>query len=138
MRPNPFSAGDLRVIDGDGIEWRGKCFRLQGYDAPETRNLKSDDDKALEWRRGEQAKLRLETLIAGARTLHLIPLGQIVIGNRELATLLIDGWDVATIATDEGWGVDYKDRKRIDWGDRNYPFPNLPVPKKVLDEEKRY
>ena len=133
MRANPFHAGGLRVVDGDDLEWHGVRYRLAGYDTPEIRNFRSKKDKALEWRRGQQAKFRLETLIAGARSVHLIDWEQSVFPNRRLATLLIDGWDVATIATDEGWAADYKDRKQIDWGDRRRKFPDLPVPVGVDD-----
>jgi hypothetical protein len=78
-------------------------------------------------------KLRLETLIAGATSIHLIEWQKTVFPQRELATMLIDGWDVATIATDEGWAADYKDRKKIDWGDKRWPFPDLPAPPGVDD-----
>ena len=43
-------------------------------------------------------------------------------GGRLLATLLIDGWDVATIAKRDGWGVDYTVRDQIDWGEPALPF----------------
>ncbi len=128
MGSNSFEAENLRVVDGDDIVWRNTRYRLAGYDTPEIKNFRSKKDKALEWRRGQQARLRLETLIAGARSVHLIEWGTVVFPNRQLATLLIDGWDVATIATDEGWAADYKDRKQIDWGDRRRKFPDLPVP----------
>lgn len=142
------SPANLRVIDGDGVEYQApgqpaQHFRLAGYDAPECRNLRSDEDKWTEWVRGEQAKLRLETLIAGARTVHLINWGTPAPpGRRYEATLLINGWDVRTIALKEGWGV-FSDPKKhhrtgVDWGDPKYPFPDhLPLPEHVQEELNR-
>jgi endonuclease YncB( thermonuclease family) len=123
MRTNAFAAGDLRVVDGDDLEWRGQSYRLAGYDAPQLNDFRSSLDRELERRRGQLAKLRLETLIASARSVYLIDWGEPVSpGTRHLATLLIDGCDVSVIAIDEGWGVDYRERKRIDWGDRMLEF----------------
>jgi endonuclease YncB( thermonuclease family) len=69
------------------------------------------------------AKLRLQVLIAAAHSVHLInwdkPLED---GERRLATLLVDGRDVSAVALAEGWGLDYRSRKDIDWGDHMIPF----------------
>lgn len=117
----------LCVIDGDDVLWRGQRYRLAGYDTPETRDLRSTIDQVLERRRGQLAKLRLETLIAAARSLHLIDWGTTLIsGERRLATLLIDGRDVAVIAQREGWGIDFQDRNEIDWGDGGIWFYGIP------------
>jgi endonuclease YncB( thermonuclease family) len=140
MSESDFEEGGLRVIDGDGVEYRGKYYRLAGYDAPEVRNLRSDGDKWVEWVRGEQAKLRLETLIDGARTLHLIDWGTPAPpGRRWEATLLINGWDVRSIAIEEGWGAASDPKKRhrtgVEWGDPHQPFPDdLPIPDHVREE----
>jgi len=122
-------AGDFRVIDGDDIEWHGHRFRLAGYDTPETQNSRSRVDRGLEQRRGNQARHRLQVLIAGARTVHMIPWNQIASrDNRQLGSLLIDGWEVAAIAIGDRWGVDYRDRECIDWGDPQQDFADeLPV-----------
>lgn len=105
MSGNRFGAGDLRVVDGDDIEWNGNRFRLAGYDTPETHTYRSHIDRALEHRRGNQARHRLLVLIAGARAVHMVPWGKPVSsGNRQLGSLLIDGWEVASIAIGEGWG----------------------------------
>ena len=128
MRTNAFAAGDLRVVDGDDLEWRGQGYRLAGYDAPEIYNFRSNLDRELELRRGQLAKLRLETLIASARSVYLIDWGKPVSpGTRQLATLLIDGCDVSVIAIDEGWGIDYRQRKDVDWGDRMLEFFGMSV-----------
>jgi hypothetical protein len=80
-------------------------------------------DRSLEQQRGQMAKLHLQVLIAAARSVHLIdweaPLKN---GGRRLATLLLDGRDVRDIALAEGWGVDYRARKDVDWGDKALPF----------------
>jgi len=123
MQSNAFSAGDLRVVDGDDVEYRGQRFRLAGFDTPNVDNLRSHIDRRLEQQRGQMAKLRLQVLIAAARSVHLIdwetPLEN---GARKLATLLIDGRDVRGVALQEGWGVDYRQRKDVDWGDHMLPF----------------
>jgi endonuclease YncB( thermonuclease family) len=127
------NAGLLRVMDGDDVEWKGINHRLADYDTPETRNFRSRIDRELERRRGLQATFRLQHLIQNARTIHMIPWEKPVFPNRPLATLLIDGWDVARIATRERWGIRFKDRKKIDWGDPHAPFDDaLPMPRTVL------
>jgi hypothetical protein len=130
----------FRVIDGDSIAYGGKQYRLTGYDAPEVRRLRTDKDKWTEWRRGEQAKLRLETLLAGARSVQLID-WQIAAppGGRCEATLFIDGQDVRTIAINEGWGTptdpNKKHKTTVDWGDPKQDFPDhLPIPDHVMAE----
>jgi endonuclease YncB( thermonuclease family) len=123
MHVNAFAAGDLYVIDGDDLEWRGQRFRLAGYDTPEVKDQRSQIDRELEKRRGELAKLRLEILIAASSRVHLIDWGQRVgPGSRQLATLLLDGCDVGKIAIKEGWAVDYQERKTVDWGDHSLVF----------------
>lgn len=123
MQSNAFSAGDLRVVDGDDVEYRGQRFRLAGFDTPQVDALRSNMDRSLEQQRGQMAKLHLQVLIAAARSVHLIdweaPLKN---GGRRLATLLLDGRDVRDIALAEGWGVDYRARKEVDWGDKALPF----------------
>ena len=118
----------VRIVDGDDLEFQGQRFRLAGYDAPEIRNLRSKIDRDIERRRGQQAAFRLKTLIGEARSVHIIPWGRTVFPSRQLATLLINGWDVGKYAMEEGWGVDYRERKNIDCGDPDRPFPVLPLP----------
>ena len=118
----------VRIVDGDDLEFQGQRFRLAGYDAPEIRNLRSKIDRDIERRRGQQSAFRLKTLIGEARSVHIIPWGRTVFPSRQLATLLINGWDVGKYAMEEGWGVDYRERKNIDWGDPDRPFPVLPLP----------
>jgi endonuclease YncB( thermonuclease family) len=120
--------GLIRVIDGDDVEWMGVNHRLADYDTPETRNFRSRIDKDLERLRGNQATYRLQFLIENARSVMMVPWGRLVFPSRPLATLIVDGYDVARIATAEGWGVAFKARKKIDWGDASLPFPDLPIP----------
>jgi len=123
--------GPLRVVDGDGIEWGGKKFRLEGYDAPEPHNFHSKHSRGLEWTRGVKAMHRLVVLIRGARSVFLLPSGkQTPRRDRDLAVLVVDGRDVAQIAKQEGWGCEYwGEKKPVDWGRRETPFPDdLPMP----------
>lgn len=145
-KPGWADFGVLRVIDGDDIAVRDATgrehrFRLSGYDAPENHNFRSKRDKWLEEKRGLQAMLALAELIRNARSFCLLPdytdpirRGQTV---RWPAVALIDGKDVASIATREGWGVrlikmpdgSLVGRKDTDWGDERTPFPDhLPLP----------
>jgi endonuclease YncB( thermonuclease family) len=58
----PISAGDVRVIDGDTVSYRGKTYRLVGFDTPETSRAKCDRERTL----GAQAAVRLRALISSA------------------------------------------------------------------------
>jgi hypothetical protein len=121
---------NIRVIDGDDVEVVGRRYRLAGYDTPEIEKPRSTFNPVLERRRGAQAKLRLETLIGSVKAVHLIPWKTAVsAGDRELAVLLVNGWDVATVAQRERWGISYDKRAEIDWGNPSQPFADhLPVP----------
>jgi endonuclease YncB( thermonuclease family) len=130
--------GAMRVIDGDGVEWNGKKYRLEGYDAPETHNIHSKHSKGLEWTRGVKAMHRLVVLIRQARSVHLVPGPAPTAGrDRYPAVLLIDGRDIAEIAKREGWGREYwSGRKPVDWGLRETPFPDhLPMPPGITEYE---
>jgi len=128
MQSNAFAGGDLYVVDGDDLEWCDRRYRLAGYDAPEVTNLRSTMDTVLEKRRGQLSKLRLETLVASARSIYLIEWGRkLQSSDRQLATLLINGYDVSVIAIKEGWGVDYRKRNVVDWGDCTLPFFGMPI-----------
>lgn len=90
----------ITAVDGDTVDriWR---HRLAGYDAPEIKRPKC----AAEREAGLAAKARLEALIAGGRDVRLVRAQwRLDKYGRVLARLLIDGRDVAEIATAEGWG----------------------------------
>src|SRR5262249_45374428 len=116
------------VIDGDDIKWDGQNFRLEGYDSPEVRNLRSKFDRNLERQRGLMAKGALHWHLAQARSAHMLVNPQKDRFGRSLGVLLINGRDVSQIAIQEGWGVPFAHRQRTDWGDPRRAFPNLPVP----------
>jgi endonuclease YncB( thermonuclease family) len=54
------SAGDVRIVDGDTVSFKGKRYRLVGFDTPETSRAKCDSERAL----GLQATVRLRGLIS--------------------------------------------------------------------------
>lgn len=53
-------ADRVGVIDGDTVSFRGKSYRLVGFDTPETSRAKCDSERA----RGLQAAVRLRELIS--------------------------------------------------------------------------
>jgi endonuclease YncB( thermonuclease family) len=53
------STADVRVIDGDTVFFKGKTYRLVGFDTPEISRAKCDSERA----RGVQATVRLRALI---------------------------------------------------------------------------
>ena len=128
--------GDVRVVDGDDLEWQGRRYRLDGFDAPEVHSFRSRYDRGLEEKRGLKAMNRLAVLLKGARSVHLLEV-KLIARDRILAVALVDGRDVASIAVEEGWGVRFvrqpdgslKGRQQNDWGDSRTPFPDhLPLP----------
>ena len=62
------SAADLRVIDGDTVAFKGKTYRLVGFDTPETNSrAKCDRERTL----GVRAAARLQELMrSGGITLE--------------------------------------------------------------------
>jgi endonuclease YncB( thermonuclease family) len=123
-RDDRIAIGDgLQVLDGDDIEWQGKHYRLDGYDAPQTWNLRSRTDKRLERTRGLKARHRLASLLKAASQVHIIPFeDELPQGSRGKAALLIDGWDVSLLAMRERWGCAYEDRMQVDWGNADAAF----------------
>lgn len=120
------------MIDGDDIRYDGVRYRLDGYDAPELSRFRSKTDQNLERLRGFRATLQLRTVIDGAKVLDVVPLPKFIIGNRQLAKLLVDGRDVADIAIVNRWGCRYEDRKKMDWGHPLAPFnDSLPLPPEI-------
>lgn len=98
----------IRVIDADTIERDGTCYRLMGFDAPETRRAQSDHEADL----GYYAADRLRELLAPPNKVKLKPAGKVDRNGRTLARLYINGIDVAAIAIKEGWGIAYHGEKR--------------------------
>jgi micrococcal nuclease len=99
--------GEITVIDGDTIRFRGLTIRLIGFDTPETRRAKCPQVRTL----GERAKARLEGLVViGGLTLKLAPcacrLGtqgtQACNYGRSCGYLKANGRDVAEILIEDG------------------------------------
>jgi hypothetical protein len=75
------------------------CFDLRVMARPPTiGDLRSKVDRHLQRVRAEQACLRLRMLVQTARSVILVPWGSTDPQNQQLATSLIDGWDIATYA----------------------------------------
>jgi len=96
--------GQATVIDGDTIEIHAVRIRLQGIDAPETRQPCYTNGKP--WRCGQQAALALADKVAG-RTVSCRPNGADRYG-RPLAVCFIGREDVNAWLVSEGWALAYR------------------------------
>lgn len=108
--------GDCRlsyVYDGDTIAMdcgQGDVTaRLQGLNAPETRDARCDAERAA----GQRATDRLRALVKGA-DLRITRMGTEKYG-RDLIRLWIDGQDAAAILIREGLAEAYLGGHRRDW-----------------------
>lgn len=106
-----------RVHDGDSIratiDGESEPIRLLGIDTPEI------GDKArcsLEQQLAVAARDRLRELIEAAEDRQLCPAGRDKY-RRVLATVLLDGEDVAAVLIAEGHGRPYEGGKRAGWCD---------------------
>lgn len=105
------SAVDIRVIDGDTIEWRGTNYRLEGFDAPETLQADCDAEQAM----GESAASMLRSLILGANLIEIqIQPGKDKYG-RGIARLLVDNNDVGARLVLQGLARPYDGGARLPW-----------------------
>jgi micrococcal nuclease len=99
------------AIDGDTIKSpAGVKYRLLGFDAPETYLAKCIEELDL----GTAAKRRLQELIDTGKA-RLIESGKTDKYRRSLATLTINGKDVAAILIAEGLARPYAGGKREGW-----------------------
>jgi micrococcal nuclease len=99
------------VIDGDTIRAPySVTYRLEGYDAPETRFAQCAYEREL----GERATRRLEELMSKGRV-RLIEKGRRDKYGRTLAELRINGRNVAEIMVREGLARRYSGGKRQSW-----------------------
>ena len=121
VAPGPAAAlgasgcGISRVIDGDTIAvscpgGAQRNVRLTGYDTPETYRPRCAFERA----RGKSATRRLRDLIAQAERFDLRQEGVDRYG-RLLASLHLDGTDIARLMVAEGLAVRYDGGKRRDW-----------------------
>ena len=107
----PESASSIRVIDGDTVESPyGVTYRLLGFDTPEIFSAKTPHEYAL----GMKAKRRLEQIISRG-TVKIIESGKLDKYGRTLATMTVDGRDVAEILIREGLARAYGGGKRLTW-----------------------
>lgn len=69
VEPGCYTDPDLRVIDGDSVEFQGANVRLIGFDTPEVRGHEEcDEELAL----GERASARLRELLEAHRAIICI------------------------------------------------------------------
>ena len=102
--------GTITVVDGDTVDWRGKRYRLTGYDTPEISRAACPAEKAL----GYAASWRLQYLIWGGGAV-VEPSGRQDRYGRELGRLIVKGRDVADILIGEGLARRYEGGRRKGW-----------------------
>jgi micrococcal nuclease len=85
-------------------------YRLLGFDAPETFYGRCDRELQL----GMKAKARLEQLIGSGRA-RIIQSGRLDRYRRSLATLEVNGKDVAGVTIGEGLARPYHGERRRGW-----------------------
>ncbi len=98
--------GQPRVIDGDTIEVAGHRIRLNGIDAPESRQLCRKDGKP--WQCGKEATNALREFI-GSRPVRCVGLARDLY-ERLVAQCVVEGLDIQDIGewmVSQGWAVAY-------------------------------
>ncbi len=100
------------VIDGDTIRGNGETIRLRGFDTPETRFAKCEAERRL----GNIAKRKLERLLASGRV-QVKRLGYKDRYGRTLASVYVDGVDVAEVMIGEEFARPYHGGPRRGWCD---------------------
>ena len=102
--------GPARVIDGDTIEVQGERIRLQGIDAPESRQtcLKSGIRymTGQRWKCGLAASMALKDRIAGRDVSCKIE-GRGKYG-RAIGVCSLDGEDLNAFMVENGWAMAYR------------------------------
>ena len=105
----PAHASDLvgraSVIDGDTLEIHGERIRIEGIDAPESRQTCHDRATAADVRCGQRAALWLSDLI-GAGTVTCVEVGRDRY-KRVLAHCSVAGQDVGASMVEAGWALAY-------------------------------
>jgi len=110
-RPYRIDAAQARVVDGDTIAYKGKSFRLYGFDAPELRG-KCAYEKA----KAGVAKLTLRELMDGAKRVQVQRSRAPDKYGRIVARLIVDKKDVGPLMIEKGMAVAYLGKgPRKDW-----------------------
>jgi len=97
--------GRASVIDGDTLEIHGQRIRLEGIDAPESRQTCTDFSGQL-WRCGKASAFALADRI-GAATIRCLPHGHDRYG-RVLAVCFMGDADLNGWMVRNGWAVAYR------------------------------
>ncbi|MEP9376228.1 thermonuclease family protein [Aquabacter sp. CN5-332] len=97
--------GRASVIDGDTIEIHGQRIRLEGIDAPESRQTCTDKKTGAAVRCGQRAAFFLADMIE-ARVVSCEPKGRDRY-KRVLAQCKAAGRDIAAAMVDAGWALAY-------------------------------
>jgi endonuclease YncB( thermonuclease family) len=97
-------SGIARVIDGDTIEIRGTHIRLNGIDAPESKQTCEADGQA--YACGEQATEALIVLL-GARPVTCTETGRDRY-QRIIARCQVDSTDIGAWMVEHGWAVAFR------------------------------
>ena len=97
-------SGIARVIDGDTIEVGGKHIRLNGIDAPESKQTCEANGQS--YACGEQATEALIVLL-GARPVECTENGRDRY-QRIIATCYVDSTDLSSWMVEHGWAVAYR------------------------------
>jgi micrococcal nuclease len=106
-----YALAALIVVDGDTIKAPfGPTYRILGYDTPETHFAKCNAEREL----GFAAKARLEELLANGEV-RVLETGKIDKYGRSLATVTINGEDLAKVMVREGLARPYRGEKRQSW-----------------------
>jgi len=111
--PNEVHAVDIRVVDGDTIEWQGTNYRLEGFDAPETLQAECEAERAM----GEATSAMLRSLILGADQIEIQPQQGTDKYGRGIARLLIDGENVGERLVAQRLARPYDQGTRQPWCD---------------------
>lgn len=104
MPPTQRLSGIARVIDGDTIEVRGTHIRLNGMDAPESKQTCEANGQT--YACGERATEALISLL-GARPVECTAKGMDRY-QRTIAKCLVDSTDLGGWMVEHGWAVAYR------------------------------